>query len=283
MKQLHILLIVSSILYLWHGTLQASSYVALDKKIVAAYNSDPKRSQDIYIYAMQILEKTHLDSSSKGRNWATKAQKLITIACYLETDRAIDNNNNHEAYLWAMRGVAHGAARGTLDSIAIKSVYDFLNDVVKQLSQTAAIKDQKYGKTMRQVEDYRTVKPASKLFSRDQKDLTGQRIEKNRAYTVQEGPTQDSSGKLYVKIRTDFGSILTIKYYVKRGWQIVNPPNAGNAMFYPSWQTCAAANSKIKNLNAIHASTIKNRHLESKIYFIPAKQNNRSTKKRGDE
>ena len=279
MKYLRITLII-----LWSGwlsniTLQASSYATLDKKIVAAYNSSPKRTQDVYRYAMQILEKTNLDRSRKGRDWEDKSQKLITVVCYLEADRAIDNKNHQEVYLWAMRGTTNGAARGELDGISIKHVYDLLNDLVRKLRQTPEIKKMKYGQTTRQVLDYRTVRPDNKVYPRDKKDLTAQRIEKKTTYTVQEGPTQDNSGSIYVKIRYNFGGMITIKYYVKRGWQTVNPPDAKDVTYYPTWQACADANAKTGNLPGVPTSVIKNKKLDNKIYYVP----NNSTPKQGSK
>jgi hypothetical protein len=271
MKYLRIISILLLISWLGGVELHATSYAALDKKIVAAYNASPKRTQDVYRYAMQILEKTNLDRSRKGRKWEDKSQKLITVVCYIEADRAIDNNDNQKVYLWALRGTSNGAARGELDGISIKQVYDQLNDLVTTLRQTTEIKELKYGKTRRQVADYRTVKPNNRVFPRDKKALTGQIIEKNKNYTVQEGPAQDNSGMLYVKIRYNFGGMLTIKYHSKRGWQTAHQLNQKDATYYPTWQACAAANAKTGNLPGVPVSVIKNKKTANKIYYVPIK------------
>ena len=49
--------------------LRGESYSRFDEKIVDAYNSKPKRTQDVYVYAMQILEKARMDRSSEGKEW----------------------------------------------------------------------------------------------------------------------------------------------------------------------------------------------------------------------
>ena len=271
MKYLQIISILLLISWLGGIELQASSYAALDKKIVAAYNASPKRTQDVYRYAMQILEKTNLDRSRKGRKWEDKSQKLITVVCYIEADRAIDNNDHQKVYLWALRGTSNGAARGELDGISIKQVYDQLNDLVTKLRQTSEIKNLKYGKTMHQVADYRTVKPNNKVFPRDKRALTGQLIEKNKNYTVQEGPTQNSSGIIYVKISYNWGELVTIKYWPKRGWQTTHQVNSKDVTYYPTWQACAAAQVKTINLPGVPSSVIKNKKHDNKIYYVPTK------------
>ncbi len=260
------------LLFSWTAvSIQAESYASLDKKIVEAYNASPKRTRDVYRYAMQIIEKTNLDHSRKGRNWREKAQRLITIVSYIEADRAIDNHDNRQVYLWAMRGVTNGAARGELDGISIKQIYDLLNDWINRLSRTAEIKRISYGRKMLLIRDYHRVKADNHLLSRDKRNFAGQLIEKNPPYTLVEGPTEDNSGNIYVKIRTNFGGMVTIQYDDKRGWHSVVPLATGGVVYYPSWQSCATANSRLHRQKQPSVTTIKNSHIEQKIYYVPKK------------
>ena len=249
-------------------TVNGESYARLDEKIVDAYNADPKKSQDVYIYAMQILEKTRQDSSSASKQWEDKAKMLITVACYCEADRAIDNHELQNAYLWSMRGMASGAARGELQGINMKQLYDYLKNLTDSLERVPEVKDMKYGKTMHEILDYRTVKKSSHYQSRDQQDPAGRPIEKTRGYQVQEGPTQDSGGNIFVKVRYETGTPVIIRYVYGKGWRAVPPPDPTMSGYYASWQECAAAGVKFARIDA--PPVVRNRVLEKNAYYQPA-------------
>ncbi|OGV34213.1 MAG: hypothetical protein A2020_04310 [Lentisphaerae bacterium GWF2_45_14] len=265
---------ISSVLAFWllpSVSCLAESYEKLDKKIVDAYNSEPKRMQDVYVYAMQILERTRLDNSDDSSQWEDKAQKLVTVAAYGETDRAIDNKDYREAYVWAMRGITNGASRGEIDGVTMKQVYDALKDLADKLAREPVVKEMKYGKTMQEVLDYRKVRKSSDYLPRDKKDVAGRPEIKEKNYQLLEGPSQDSSGNLYVKVKYDFGAIITIRYYVKRGWKNINLPDASaDAPYYLSWQECADANADISKLRNA-PEPVRKKDPGKKLYFEEAK------------
>jgi len=251
----------------------AESYEKLDKRIVEAYNSEPKNMQDVYIYAMQIVEKTRLDKSDDSSDWEDKAQRLITVAAYSEMDRAIDNKDYREAYLWAMRGITNGASRGEIDGVSIKQVYDALKDLSEKLASQPAVKDMSYGKTKMEILDYRKVRKSSDYLPRDKEDVAGRPEIKEKNYQILEGPAQDQSGSLYVKVKYDFGTIIKIKYYVKRGWKNIDLPDASSeAPYYASWQECADANADVAKFKGA-PKPVRKKSSETKVYYKPSKSN----------
>ncbi len=262
---------LTAILTFVGGELMAESYASLDKKIVSAYNSDPKRMNDVYRYAMEIVEKTRLDSSKEADAWQDKAQRLVTIACCSEVDKALQNKKYSDAYIWALRGVTNGESRGEIGSLSIKQIYDFLKDVVNQLKTRPEIQNMSYGSQQLQVRDYRSVPKTNKAFPEDKKDFSGQRVVEQEPYSVEEGPGQDASGNLYVIVRLNFGGRLKIRYYPKQGWMGVNLPDSGKKSFYGSWQECARANANVKNLKGVPASVIRNPKTDTREYYVPAK------------
>lgn len=251
----------------------AESYESLDKRIVEAYNANPKNTQDVYIYAMQMLERARLDRSDDASDWEDKAQMLITVAAYSEMDRALDNKDYQEAYVWTMRGLSNGAARGDLGGVSIKQVYDILKDLSEKLSEDPSVKELKYGKTMVEILDYRKVRKSSDYLPRDKEDVAGRPEIKEKKYSVIEGPAQDQSGLLYVKVKYDFGTIIKIKYYVKRGWKNVDAPDAASdGPYYASWQECADANADVAKFKGA-PKPVRKKSTETKVYYKPSKAN----------
>lgn len=257
------------IFLLFGSGLFAESFATLDRQIVEAYNSVPKKTQNMYRYAMRMLDRARLSHSDDADDWKDKAEKVISVTCFIEVDRALNNSDNTEAYLWAMRGIANGARNGELGGVRMKKLYSYFKDLTARLQNEPGIKDMKYGKTQLSIYDYNKVKKDNKYFSRDKTDLTGERVEDDKPYEILEGPKMDPSGHLYVKIRANFGTILKIMYYKGRGWQVVIPP-AIDERYYGSWQECAAENSKIGNLNAVPVSPIRNKTVDKKTYFKPS-------------
>ena len=253
------------------GARGEESYTRLDEKIVDAYNATPKKTQDVYIYAMQILEKTRQDHSDQASDWENKSRKLITIACFCEVDRALNNEELRDAYLWCKRAAANGAARGDLGGVDLKQVYEYLRNTAEQLEQAPEIKDLKYGKTMHDVLDYRTVEKSNQVRPRDRKDLSGQPVRQERNYEVTAGPIHNGDGKIYVKILYKFGARMTIRYYRGQGWKAVDPPDNTLTGYYTTWQECAAANAKIGNLTGVPQSPSENKMAEKKVYYEPVK------------
>ncbi len=252
------------------GSLLAESYASIDKKIVEAYNSDPKRMNDVYRYSMEIVEKTRLDSSREADAWQEKAQKLITVACCSEVDKSLRHKKYSDAYVWALRGVTNGESRGEIGNLSIKQVYDFMKDVVEELKNRPEIQNMAYGSLQLKVRDYRSVPKTNKVFPEDKKDFAGQRVVEREPFAVEQGPGQDASGNLYVIVRLNFGGRLKIRYYPKQGWMGVNLPDSGNKSFYSSWQECARANAEVKDLKDVPASVIRNSRTDTKQYYVPA-------------
>lgn len=256
--------------------LYSESYDRLDDKIVDAYNSNPKKTQDVYISSMQILEKARLDRSHAADEWENKAQKLIIVACFAEADRAMDNKDSKNAYLWAMRGISNGASRGELDGIRMKQVYDYLKNLSESLAREPQIKEMKYAETEQQIFDYRKVKSSSHYLSRDKTGYDGKSVEKDKPYELLEGPAQDASSNLYVKIKYDFGTAVLIRYYKEGGWKIMEFPDAPG--YYSTWQECADANAKNIKLKNMPSSPVKKHAAGKKKYYEPEKSSEKENK-----
>lgn len=255
------------------GNGYGSSYARLDEKIVDAYNANPKNTQDVYVYAMQILEEARRDRSDDAKQWEEKAQNLITVACFCEVDRALDNRDYREAYIWCLRGTTNGSSGGDLGGVDLKQVFGYLKSTAEQLERDPSIKELKYGKTMHEVLDYRTVHKASKVSPRDKTDVVGAPVEKNRKYEVVAGPVPDESGKIFVKIRYDFGAQMVIRYYHGKGWKALEPLDNTKTGYYPAWQDCADANATDGGtVSGLPQSMIRTKDSNKKIYYEPAKK-----------
>lgn len=252
--------------------LRGESYSRFDEKIVDAYNSKPKRTQDVYVYAMQILEKARMDRSSEGKEWEDKAQKLITISAYAEVDRALDDDQLREAYIWAMRGLANGASRGELGEVKIKQIYDSLKDMAERLGEDPEVKELKKASTRREILDYHSVRQDSRYHSRDERDVAGRPVEKRRRFEVVEGPSQDASGRLFVKVRYPQGAILLLRYIPKRGWRVAAGTDISEETYYASWQECAESNAGKEDLPASSLLPVKQggNAQDRTIYYVPA-------------
>ncbi|MBN2640949.1 MAG: hypothetical protein JXR78_04810 [Victivallales bacterium] len=266
----YVVIVVVGMSLIAGGAVSANSYADLDKKIVAAYNSEPKLTTDVYRYAMEMMEKSQRDSSRDADAWQDKAEKLVTIACYMEVDKAMMNNEITSAYVWALRGISNGSSRGDIGNVNIKPLYDYLKDTVERLKSNSEVKELKYASTQRMVRDYRTVPKSNKVFPEDKKDLTGRRVERAEDFTLEEGPSQDSSGNMYVIVRFNFGGRLEIRYFTGSGWRGINLPDAGNMKYYPSWQECARDNAQVKRLQGIQDPLVKPAPSRGKEYYVPA-------------
>lgn len=259
-------LIVSCVFLSGVFCVHSQSYSRLDEKIVDAYNSEPKKTQDVYIYSMQILEKARMDSSDDASLWEDKAQKLITVACYSEADRAMDNNDAAEAYLWAMRGISNGTSGGELAGVNMKQVYDYMKKLSESLARVPEIKEMKYGETKLEILDPNKVKKSNQYLSREKVGDDGRLQEKNKPYELVEGPAQDASGNLYVKVKYDFGAVVVIRHYKEGGWEIMEFP--GEPGTFLSWQECADANAKNQNLKDLPNNIVRKKSQEKK-YYVP--------------
>ena len=256
------------------GGVCGDSYARLDEKIVEAYNATPKKTQDVYVYAMQILEEARRDHSDGAGQWEEKARNLITVACFCEVDRALNNRDSREAYIWCLRGITNGASSGDLGGVDLKQVFSYLKSTAEQLEREPEIKELKYGKTMHEALDYRTVRKDSKVTPRDKTDVTGAPVAKDRNYEVVAGPVPDESGKIFVKIRYDSGAQMVIRYYHGKGWKAVDPPDNTKMGYYPAWQDCADANASAGgNVSGLPQSMIRDKNSDKKIYYEPADKN----------
>lgn len=244
----------------------AASYTELDEKIVRAYNCDPKQTQDVYIYAMQIIERARLDHSDEANSWKDKGEKLVTVACFDQADKHLNNKNYRDAYLWALRGISNGASRGELGGVEMKQVYDYLKYLTESLKSQAGTS---YGQEKLDALDWRRVKKSSAYKREDSTDPAGRPEVKDLPYQVLAGPAVDSSGLLTVKVRLSIGSILKVRFFQNRGWMIIDPPVMSGG-YRPTWEECIEEVIKTDNLPGA-PPPVRNSTVEKKVYYQPEK------------
>lgn len=247
----------------------ASSYADLDEKIVQAYNSDPKQTQDVYIYAMQIIERARLDHSRDSDSWKEKGEKLVTVSCFAQADKCLNDKNEREAYLWALRGITSGASRGDLGGVEMKQVYEYLKNVVDTLKSKLGNELPGYGQTKLEVLDWRRVRKSSEYRKDYRTDPAGRPEPKNQDYQVLSGPAADSSGLISIRVRLNFGSIIKVRFFPHKGWMVIDPP-VMSGDYQQTWEECVEECIKINKLPGA-PPPVRNKTAEKTIYYQPSR------------
>lgn len=215
--------------------LAESSYEDLDKAIVEAYNANPKRSADVYAFSMEMIEKSHRDGGHNAEEWRSKAEKMVTLACFYETTLAIRNNDHLTAFIWAKRGLA-GASQGSIGGVNIKDVHEFLTRAVMELESFEEVKTADYGKTKLMIADYR------KTLTENSRDSVGKPPvadpQNNLSYQLVAGPLTDAQGMIHVVVMLNHSNI-KIYNYPGKGWKADTWEPFSTEHYYKSWQEAA--------------------------------------------
>lgn len=211
-----------------------SSYEELDKRIVESYNASPKRTAEVYMCSMEMIEKSRRDGGHDAREWRDKAEKMVTLACFYETTQAAQNNDPLAAFIWARRGLSNGAANGEIGGVSIREVHEFLTNAVRELEVSEAVKKADFGKTRLIIADYRKPPPSSS-------GSDGQAAadpKKHLQYQLLAGPQLDGQKQLYVVVRAN-GSDIKIFNYPGKGWKADTWQPFATGAHYKSWQEAA--------------------------------------------
>lgn len=244
MKKTVILLITVSLLpFMAAGGV--GSYTSIDKKMTTAFNASPKQSANSYIYAMQLLERSNLDSGKKAEKWRDKAQAVITASCFFEANTAIENRDNKAAYMWCLRGLESGSPKGKINNVSMRRVYLALRTIRRKLERKQPDLQQEAAANQLNILDWRTVKPDSKLRPKHITDPAGR---EKPLYEIVEDINQDSQNRLYVKVRARSGLILKIVFFTDKGWAYMPQPAFIPSLYYKTWQDCAKANCAEKTV-----------------------------------
>lgn len=212
-----------------------SSYEDLDKSIVDSYNANPKRTAEVYACSMEMIEKSRRDGGHDAKEWRTKAEKMVTLACFYETTQAVQNNDSLTAFIWAQRGLANGASNGEIGGINIKEVHEFLTNATRELEANEAVKKADFGKTKLIIADYRKAPPAA---SREESVKSVADPKGNLQYQLLAGPLTDDQKQLYVVVRVN-GSDIKIFNYPGKGWKADTWQPFSSDTYYKSWQEAA--------------------------------------------
>ena len=221
------------------------SYASIDEKMTEAFNSQPKRAVDAYIYAMQLVERSNLDSGKKARKWREKGQAVISVSCFSAVNTAIDNKKTQVAYMWCLRGLENGSPKGKINNVSLRRVYLALRTMRRKLEQRFPDLQQKGAANQLNILDWRTIKHDSKLRPKHVTDPAGR---EKVLYEVVEGVDQDSENRLFIKVRAKSGLILKIVFFTDKGWAYMPQPGFTPTQFYPTWQACAKANNAEKTV-----------------------------------
>ncbi len=230
------------LLVLWCGILSANgheniSYQELDRKIVKAYNHNPRNTADVYVYSRLILEKANKDSTTSGKAWQLKARKLITVTCFYECTYAIDRKLYRDAFVWAMRGVKRGTTTGAIGNVSVKSLFQYLDYAKNELKNTPMVKNTSPADLMKQIDDYEGLLAESKMRSAKRKGAVLLEKLKKVPYKLIEGPAMDNNGRIFVKVSSGSGNnTATIVNVPLKGWKCKLV-----AGYFSSWQQCASA------------------------------------------
>jgi hypothetical protein len=212
-----------------------NSYEDLDKRIVEAYNANPKRTAEVYAHSMEMIEKSRRDGGREAGEWRAKAEKMVALACFYETTLAVQDNDCLAAFIWAKRGLANGASRGEIGGINIKDVNDFLINAAKELEAYEAVKKADFGKTKLIIADYRKTPPA---VNREDGNKSVADPQNNLRHQLVAGPQTGAQGQLYVVVMAN-GSDVKIFYCPGKGWKADTWQPFSTDAYYKSWQEAA--------------------------------------------
>jgi hypothetical protein len=216
-------------------------YRKYDERMVKAYNSNPKRTMEVYVNAMRIVELAQLDNSSSSDSWNTKARKLITIACYYEANKALDHNDAEEVYVWSLRGIQNGDAKGELSGISLKELNKYLMELKNASWKIINNQKLKYGKLMRRVTDYQKITTEKQVKINSSPGRVQEVPLGGMPYKVILGPAKDSSGRLFVSVKLKNGQTLKVTFYEGQGWRRQAAYGSQQKIWYNTWEGCVAA------------------------------------------
>lgn len=229
-------MIISAFLFcLCASILAESSYEDLDKCIVEAYNATPKRTAEVYAGSMEIIEKSRRSGGHEAGEWRSKAERMVTLACFYETTLAVQNNDYLTAFIWAQRGLSNGASSGEIGGISIKDVHEFLMNATKELEADETVKKADFGKTRLIIADYRKTPPSA---SREERSKSVADPKGILQYQLVAGPQTDDQRQLYVVVRAN-GSDVKIFNNPGKGWKADTWQPFSTDIYYKSWQEAA--------------------------------------------
>ncbi len=212
-----------------------SSFEDLDKCIVEAYNANPKRTAEVYACSMEMIEKSRRAGGHEAGEWRSKAEKMVTLACFYETTLAVQNNDFLTAFIWTKRGLTNGASHGEIGGINIKEVHEFLMNATRELEADEAVKKADFGKTRLVIADYRKTPPA---VNREDSSKSVADPKNNLQYQLVAGPQTDDQRQLYVVVRVN-GSDMKIFNFPGKGWKADTWQPFSTDTYYKSWQEAA--------------------------------------------
>jgi len=216
-----------------------SGVKSIDDKIVEAFNASPSRTQDVYYYCNELINKSKSGSPTNNQEWVSKAKKLITLSCFNEANNLIYNGEMKDAYMWAERGLAKGASRGRISGYNIGEYYSLLEEVKALLEAQMAKDGISYTKNQLRVDvnNTSTVKTTSERFNWQSNKR--KRMQEQKTYTYLKGPLNDNFNNVYVIVKTPIKGNVRIQLYPNQGWGIPTQGNNQPQKFYKSWQQCA--------------------------------------------
>lgn len=125
----------------------STGHEQLDKTIVDAFNSSPKKTKEVYTYSMELLSRSKKKSSTNSQEWSAKAEKLITLSCYNEAKKAYSQKDFKNARMWCDRGLSAGATNGKISDYNVKDFYTLTKDLKTKIETELKSKDITYGES----------------------------------------------------------------------------------------------------------------------------------------
>ena len=214
----------------------STGYEQLDKSIVDAFNCSPKKTKEVYTSSLELLSRSRKKSSVNSQEWISKAEKLITLSCYNEAMKAYSQKDLKNAIVWCERGLSAGAKNGKISDYNVQDFYTLTKDLKAKVESELKSKDVSYSK--QELSHLAKISPDKDssgrfLFKNDSVDS------RNRSYEIVEGPAQDSSGNVYVKVNSKGRGSVKIQYFKGEGWSDISYGRNRPDRFYNTWTECA--------------------------------------------
>ena len=235
-------IIIIAILFLnitlltYSNDINKTNYQTLDSNIVKAYNSTPRNTLKVYENSILILNKSEKDTTTSGKAWKLKAEKLITVSCFYECTKSIDNKLYRQAYIWAMRGVKRGTTFGKIGDTSLKNLYKYLKYTGSELQKTPMVKNSNQANLLWQIDNFQDPSTDKQLQPANAKGKLLKTQLSKEPYKLIEGPAVGVDGIIFVKITVNNSEEITIKEYNPKEWQTKILSG-----YYSSWKKCAYA------------------------------------------
>ncbi len=254
-------LLLAAFLCCSNSSLYAKSELeALDDRIVKAYNSEPKRTAEVYALCLDMIDLANSKGGESSSAWIEKSRKLLTLACLNEAVEAQRRADWRQVYIWCARASVNGTSKGEMGGLDLAKVASFLSNLQANAKKAMDENGESYGNLSLFLRpesrtDARRPLPSSPSaaplpegasaidvqnagLQPKSSPVQGRLRAGEGPLIILDGPKQDKDRGLFIKIKTPAGREATIVFLPGKGWY---DESRNFPVYYESWKLCADA------------------------------------------